>query len=210
MMDDAPRAPTMIEQMRDEIMAAMRAETQEEFQKINRALINLDEQISSLDAERTARRADLDQCQRIRESITALSARIMTLEAAPRITRVSGHRGLRVLAPDPFSGKKGESGEHLINQCLLNFSAQPEEFATDFNKCIYALSYLRGSAATWAGPYIVSLSEGSPDELVKDFPAFKRSFLKRFGRPDRQREAIRLITRRRRAGLNDRIADKLA
>ena len=85
--------------------------------------------------------------------------------------------------PQYFSGDRKYIVE-FITQLKMVFSLQPSRFQTEKSRVVYACSYLRNAAFTWAQPLLETLNTPLEDASLNDFQLFSEKLRASFGDPD--------------------------
>jgi hypothetical protein len=89
----------------------------------------------------------------------------------------------KISQPQYFSGDRKHITE-FITQLKMVFSLQASRFPTEKSKVIYACSYLRNSAFTWAQPMLETLNSSFEDSHLNNFQDFSEKLRAAFGDPD--------------------------
>ena len=90
-------------------------------------------------------------------------------------------RAPRMRDPDPYDGDR-EKLYIFLTQCELIFAGSEHQFATEHAKVLYAISYLRGPAFTWAQPFIGSSHRlGRLPPAIDTWRAFSTSLTDLYG-----------------------------
>ena len=84
-------------------------------------------------------------------SVVSIDRSVHTL--AQHASRGGGSTRSNLKDPDTFDGDNPAKLRPFLTQIYLHFAERPRAFATDDDKIIYTLSYLRGLAAEWFTPY---------------------------------------------------------
>lgn len=98
-------------------------------------------------------------------------------------------REAKVAEPEKFAGKRGGEVYRWFAQLRLVFIGKPHTYRHDAEKIVYALSYMSGSAQSWAMPLLQALDEGRPHELLTSYDAFRAAVITVFGDIDRRGNA---------------------
>ena len=97
----------------------------------------------------------------------------------------------KVAVPDTYDGKKqGQEAEKFLEACELYFFAHTALFTQETEQIEFALSYLSGTARSWARPIRQDLVGGQRNKTSYQWAAFRETFLKMFGEPDKERSAL--------------------
>lgn len=115
---------------------------------------------------------------------------------SPVVQLTETPRDLRINDPTPFEGKKSEL-RNFLTQLRMTIQAQPSRFLTEHSKCLFAASYLRGTAFHWVQP-LVDQDPIAPE--LQDFPSFLERLRLVFGDPDEKASAERQLTSLRQTG----------
>jgi len=139
------------------------------------------------------------QLEALTAQMEAMKAEITALQSgtpAPPTTRplIVLLKEPHVAAPETFSGK--EDLRIYLQQCELCFELQPSRYPTDYQKVGLILSYLRGPAAKWARPYLLSKDH----ELRKSLPEFVKAIDQAYGDPDYELRAASELRALRQTG----------
>jgi hypothetical protein len=101
----------------------------------------------------------------------------------------------KISQPQYFNGDRKNINEFLT-QLKMVFSLQASRFPTEKSKVIYACSYLRNSAFTWAQPMLETLNSPMEESHLNSFQEFSEKLRSAFGDPDpiatAQRELYKL------------------
>jgi Retrotransposon gag protein len=101
--------------------------------------------------------------------------------AEPFPTASLAIRAPRMRDPDPYDGDR-EKLYIFLTQCELIFAGSEHQFATEHAKVLYAISYLRGPAFTWAQPYIGSSHRlGRLPQAIDSWRSFSTSLTDLYG-----------------------------
>jgi Ty3 transposon capsid-like protein len=106
-------------------------------------------------------------------------------------------KGFNPGTPEYFDGKSTSQLRNFLTQVRVVFSAQPAKFSDDKSKVLYAASHLRGSAFTWAQPY---LDMANPPAWMNDFSLFAAEINAVFGDPDLASNNFRRLKRLKQIG----------
>ena len=113
--------------------------------------------------------------------MSQLQAKVERLEASAVASPIlpTPVREPRMSDPDFFNGSRSETKNYLT-QVRMVISANPSCFPSEKAKILYACSYLRGPAFSWAQPLLQT--ENSP--ALSSFESFARSLISQFGDKD--------------------------
>lgn len=89
----------------------------------------------------------------------------------------------RVKEPDTFDGSDPRKINPFLVQCQLHFAAHPDSYRSSTDKVTFALSYLRGTAASWYEPYLMNLYRTRPTWMDK-WSEFTETLTENFGLAD--------------------------
>jgi hypothetical protein len=119
--------------------------------------------------------------QQLEQELAALQARIAQLEAVPR-QAPAPRRGPKVAVPDVFDGNRTKA-DSFLRQLRLYFTARSDEFSTDQDCIVFALSYMKGgTAGTWADRMVASAGDDKP--TFSTWTNFEERFKHTFMDPD--------------------------
>lgn len=118
----------------------------------------------------------------------------------------------KVKLPDLYSGERNKLKAFLL-QVELYVGFHPDEFPSGIDKTIWAVSFLRGAAASWIEPFLTDCLENRNDagsvttgakkptqKLFVSYKGFKEGINKVFGDIDGERTAERTIQNIRQTG----------
>ncbi|KNZ44029.1 uncharacterized protein VP01_9575g1, partial [Puccinia sorghi] len=71
--------------------------------------------------------------------------------------------------PNKFNSENSLKLRGFLQSCKLLFSNDPTVFSDDFEKVLYAASYLGGRASQWFEPYLDLLENQSPSCLINNW-----------------------------------------
>lgn len=96
--------------------------------------------------------------------------------------------------PEPFTGNRRMARQFIL-QCKIKFSGEPDKFADEQTRILYAASYMRGVAFEWVTPFLTKaeLTPTNPPECFKTFNTFSEAFLLMFDDPERKSAAERQL-----------------
>lgn len=80
--------------------------------------------------------------------------------------------------PDIFNGRDATKVETFILQCIIYFQADPDSFADDRTKVIFAISYLEDAALQWIRPFLLRFQ---PDPILESWAMFSQGLHSMFG-----------------------------
>jgi len=119
------------------------------------------------------------------------------------MTTSSSPTGLKVSAPEPFTGDRKKVKAFII-QVRLNLKFHASNFRTEDDKVLYAATFLRDGAFDWFEPYLTDYMGNAPTsrrpETIRIFgnlTAFEEKFKSVYGTVDEERAAERDLQRLR-------------
>src|SRR5579863_3555217 len=97
------------------------------------------------------------------------------------------HGRVEAREPDVFDGSDPSQVDSFLFQCLMYFTVQAEDFASNDNaKVLFALSYLSDTALDW---FRIALEVNDDPEWFSSFDAFSTELSRVFGPSDRAGDA---------------------
>jgi hypothetical protein len=104
-----------------------------------------------------------------------------TASTEPFPTASFALRAPRMRDPEPYDGDR-EKLYIFLTQCELIFAGSEHQFASEQAKALYAISYLRGPAFTWAQPLISSSHRlGRLPPAIESWRAFSTALTDLYG-----------------------------
>ena len=127
---------------------------------------------------------DQNLIRRTLASIHSIDRSVHSL--AQHTNHVGGPTRSNLKDPDTFDGDNPAKLRPFLTQIYLHFAERPRAFATDDDKIIYTLSYLRGLAAEWFTPYdnVLGGVQRTRPHWDGNFPLFVQELIINFGPHD--------------------------
>lgn len=85
---------------------------------------------------------------------------------------------IKYRTPDTYNGSNLEKLRTFLSQCNVYFRAKPNAFIRDYNKVMFAVSYLHDSALQW---FQLGLDSKTDSDWLDDWSEFKSELLGNFG-----------------------------
>src|SRR5947207_12035806 len=130
-------------------------------------------------AEAAATTATPERVKELEDQVTALEAVKATLN-----DKITQSKAEKIAAPDKYNGTQMKP-RAWKTQLNMKFKGNAAKFSTDFEKILYACTYLRGRALDWAESYI----NGKPGYVFQDLAEFYQRLEDTFGDPNPQATA---------------------
>jgi Ty3 transposon capsid-like protein len=94
---------------------------------------------------------------------------------------ISRSEDFKARSPKPYNGEDPAQLSAFLLQVSLVLEARPTEFPDERSKIVYAISYLEGSALSWAYPLF---RKADPPPYMTDFSLFTEKLEQTFGFPE--------------------------
>lgn len=93
---------------------------------------------------------------------------------------------IKYRTPDTYDGSDPEKLRTFLSQCNVYFRAKPNAFIRDYDKVMFAVSYLRDSALQW---FQLGLDSETDPDWLNNWSEFKSELLGNFGIYDESEDA---------------------
>lgn len=129
------------------------------------------------------------------DSIARLEKRIQhttsDIGSAKIMKEVVGGGKIKVSMPKEYDGKaRGTKADEFITSCELVFVIK-KDYESNKSRIAFAISYLIGSARSWAQPILRDLLGPRRSTEAREWKSFRKAFNTAFGESDRTGNAIR-------------------
>jgi hypothetical protein len=116
--------------------------------------------------------------EELQKTVDELLRRIDSAQPAPAVSRSDD---FKARSPKPYNGEDPTQLNAFLLQVSLVLEARSSEFPDERSKIMYAISYLEGSALSWAYPLS---RKANPPPYMTDFSLFTEKLEQTFGSPE--------------------------